>query len=263
MRLHRHLELLARQGPGDGGDGDDPVGDVTRRELDPQLPRDPRPQVLVELTLGNHEQQELAKAVAAALEVDDEAVDDPWYVLDDRVQLGRAEAYATTVERGVGAPADDVRAPLGDRDPVAVTPDARVVGEVRVAQTGAVVVPSEAHRHRRHRLTHDELALTSQHGSSILVERGDVDTERGTGDLSCVHGDEGGTADEARQDVGATAAGDELDAGLDGVIDPLVALQGSGEPVDEIARMLLRSRSRPERRPRRRPTIRNPALTPK
>ena len=76
--------------------------------------------------VGEHdEQQQLARAALVVLEVDDEAVGDLRQLLDDGVELGRAEPHAAAVERRVGTAGDDARAALGDRDPVAVAPDAR------------------------------------------------------------------------------------------------------------------------------------------
>ena len=54
--------------------------------------------------------------------------------LDDPVELGRPDAHAAALERRVAAAGDDARAALGDRQPVAVAPDARVRREVRLAQ---------------------------------------------------------------------------------------------------------------------------------
>ena len=52
------------------------------------------------------EQQQLARAAAGVLEMDDEAVGDLGQRLDDGVELGRAQADAAAVERRVGAAGD-------------------------------------------------------------------------------------------------------------------------------------------------------------
>ena len=56
--------------------------------------------------------------------------DDGGVALDDAVELRRPHADAAAVEGGVAAAVDDRRAARGDRDPVAVPPDAGVVLEV-------------------------------------------------------------------------------------------------------------------------------------
>ena len=84
-------------------------------------------QLVVELdAVGEHdEQHELARAALVVLEVDDEAVGDLRQLLDDAVELARAEADAAAVERRVGAARDDAAAALREADPVALAPDAR------------------------------------------------------------------------------------------------------------------------------------------
>ena len=58
--------------------------------------------------VGEHdEQQQLARAALVVLEVHDEAVRDLRQLLDDAVELARAEADAAAVEGGVGAARDD------------------------------------------------------------------------------------------------------------------------------------------------------------
>ena len=68
---------------------------------------------------------ELARASLVVLEVDDEAVRDLRQLLDDAVELARAEADAAAVERRVRAARDDAAAALREHDPVALAPDAR------------------------------------------------------------------------------------------------------------------------------------------
>ena len=78
--------------------------------------RRPRPmlvaQLVVELdAVGEHdEQHELARAALVVLEMDDEAVRDLRQLLDDAVELARAEADAAAVERRVRAARDDAAA---------------------------------------------------------------------------------------------------------------------------------------------------------
>ena len=106
------------------------------------------------------EQQQLARAAARVLEVHDEAVGD-LAAAPRRPRRTRAvpEAHAAAVERRVAAAGDHARAAVGDRDPVAVAPDAGPRLEVGGAHPRAVGVAPEADRHRRHRRGDHELAL--------------------------------------------------------------------------------------------------------
>ena len=110
---------------------------------------------------AEHDEQE---QLVLLLEVDDEAVEHLVELLDDRVDLARPEPDAAAVERRVRA-AGDHRAPaLGEQDPVAEAPDARVVVEVRLAVARAVGVVPEGDGHRRHRLLDHELAELADDG---------------------------------------------------------------------------------------------------
>ena len=81
-------------------------------------------QLVVELdALAEHDEQE---QLVRLLEVDDEAVEHLVELLDDRVELARPEPDAAAVERRVGAAGDHRAAALGEHDPVAEAPDARV-----------------------------------------------------------------------------------------------------------------------------------------
>src|SRR4029079_14144875 len=117
------------------------------------------------------EQQQLTRPTLVVLQVHDETVRDLGQGLDDGVELGGAEAYATAVERRVAATRDGARAALADRDPVAVAPDAGDVLEVRRPVARAVGVTPEADWHRREGLRDDELAEGSDHGPGIVVVR--------------------------------------------------------------------------------------------
>ena len=75
---------------------------------------------------SDDEEDQLAGAALVVLEVHDQAVGDLRQLLDDGVELARAHAHAAAVERRVGAAGDDAAAALGEADPVALAPDARV-----------------------------------------------------------------------------------------------------------------------------------------
>ena len=84
--------------------------------------------------VGQHdEQQQLARRRRRVLQVHDDRVGHLGQALDDRVELAGAQAHAAPVEGGVGPAGDHAGAPLGDGDPVAVPPHARVDVEVRLA----------------------------------------------------------------------------------------------------------------------------------
>ena len=68
------------------------------------------------------------------------------------------------VDRGVRAPVDHGGAALGDLDPVAVAPDARVVVEVAGRVALAVGVVPEVERHRGHRLVRSRVSTSSTSG---------------------------------------------------------------------------------------------------
>ena len=103
--LDGRLELLSRQRAGDRRHRADRVGHVARRELRAQAAVDAVAQLVVQLgAVGEHdEQHELARTPLVVLEVDDEAVRDLRQLLDDAVELTRAETDAAAVERGVRA----------------------------------------------------------------------------------------------------------------------------------------------------------------
>ena len=127
--------------------------------------------------------------------------------LDDAVDLGRPDTDTTTVERRVGPTGDDAAAPLGDRDPVAVAPDTRVVLEVRVA------VPATRRRRPRSRpastasvrsaRAHPARRRPTSPSSSNAVHRC---TEVAARDLALPHRCHRAPADERRAHIGA--AGD-------------------------------------------------------
>ena len=75
------------------------------RELRAQAAADAAAQLVVQHdAVGEHdEQDELARASLVVLEMDDEAVGDLGQLLDDAVELTRAEADAAAVEGGVRA----------------------------------------------------------------------------------------------------------------------------------------------------------------
>ena len=151
--LDGELELLARQRPRDRRHHLDPVGHVARRQLGGERPADARRQLVVEHGAGTQrdEQDQLAEARRGdapgggiVLDVHHERIGDLVEALDHRIEIARAEAHAAAVERGVGAPGDDARAVVGERDPVAVAPHAGEVLEVGGAVPRAVGVVPEA-----------------------------------------------------------------------------------------------------------------------
>ena len=171
--LHGRLELLARQGAGDRRHCADHVRDMTRRQLRAQAGRDTRLQVVVEHdpVREHDEEDELARAALVVLEMHDETVGDLRQLLDDAVELAGAEAHAAAVERRVGAARDDAASLVGEPDPVALAPDARVRLEVRTAVERPVRVAPELDGHRRHRPCDHELAELADERSSLRVER--------------------------------------------------------------------------------------------
>ena len=101
------------------------------------------------------------------------------------------------------------RAALGERDPVAVAPDAGEVLEVRRAVARAVGVVPEADRHRRHRPGDDQLALLADQRAAVRRERLDRAAEVAAADLALPDRDQRRGADERGAHVGA--AGDRLE----------------------------------------------------
>jgi hypothetical protein len=99
--------------------------------------------------------------------VDDEAVGDLGELLDDAVELARAETDAAAVERRVGAPRDDAAAALGELDPVALAPHPREHVEVRAAVERAVLIAPELRGHGRHRARDHELAQLAHDHAAV------------------------------------------------------------------------------------------------
>src|SRR6266536_1945016 len=69
---------------------------------------------------------------------DDDALHDLVELLDLAVNLGRSDAHAARIERGIRATVDDHAVVRGELDPVAVAPDARKTLEIRSAILRAV-----------------------------------------------------------------------------------------------------------------------------
>ncbi len=163
MRLTGTSSFLPDSVRGTDGHREDRVGHVAGRQLGAQAAHDGGAQVVVERRARRerHEQHQLPHRPVGivALEVHDEAVGDLGQRLDHRVEVAGAEAHAAAVERGVGAARDHAGAVVGEGDPVAVAPHARIVGEVRARGASRRRVAPEADRHRRHRLGDHELAL--------------------------------------------------------------------------------------------------------
>ena len=133
-------------------------------------------------------------------------------LLDDAVELGRAEPDAAAVEGGVAAPGHHAAAVGLEDDPVAVPPDARVAVEVgRPQQRLPSVVAPEADRHRRHRRGDDQLAGLADDLAAVLVEGVRVDGQRAAGDHPGAHRQQRVVLHQAAADVGAAAADVELD----------------------------------------------------
>ena len=191
------------------------------------------PERLVEgdAACADDEQHERAGPVAArVLEVHDEAVGHAVDVVDDPVDLCGAHTDAAAVERGVGPAGDDARAARGDRDPVAVAPNAGIFVEVSGAVPRPVSVTQEPDRHRRHRSGDHQLALLVDHRPAGLVERLDVGAEIAARDLPCPYRGERIATDERRADVGATADRRQHHVGLHGVVHPVELIDRQRRP---------------------------------
>ena len=86
-----------------------------------------------------------------------------------------------------------------------MAPDAGVHVEVARPVAGAVLVPPEEDRHRRHRLGDHEFADLVDDGVAVLVECLDLGPEGTRLKLPAVDGQERHAADERSADVGAAA----------------------------------------------------------
>ena len=211
------LELLAAERGGDHADLVDLVGHVPRRQPGAHAGADAHAHRIVggiaqHRPVGQHdEQHERAGVVGVVgvgrLEVHHQAVGHALDRLDDAVDLGGAHPHASPVERGVGAARDHTAPALGDGDPVAVTPHAREVLEVRGRVARTVRVVPEPHGHRRHRLRHDELAGAADHRTAALVEGTHGTPEVAARDLALPHRRHRAPTDERGADVGATGDG--------------------------------------------------------
>ena len=157
--------------------------------------------------VGEHdEEQQLARPSLVVLQMHHEAVDDLRQLLDDAVELARAEPDAAAVERGVGAPGEDAAAALGELDPVALAPDPREHVEVRAVVERAVGVAPELRRHGRHRPRDHELAEPAHERLALRVVGRGRDAQQPSRDLALVDRQQRRAAHDAAADVGAAAA---------------------------------------------------------
>ena len=120
------------------------IASGTWRELAAKLLSDPLAQGVVDLdVLRDDEQQQLADPALRVLEVNDQRLGYLGQAFDHRVELARAEPHPASVQGRVRAPGEHAAPPLGEADPVALTPYTGVAVEVGLAQARSVrVVPS-------------------------------------------------------------------------------------------------------------------------
>ncbi len=111
---------------------------------------------------------------------------------------------------------------------VAVTPEPRVVLEVRRPVAREVGVADEAQRHRRQRLAAHQLARPTHDLLTVLVEHGQVDAEPGALDLPRVHRQGGHAEHEAAHDVGAARDAREVNVALHRLVDVAEAVGREG-----------------------------------
>ena len=157
--------------------------------------------------------------------MDDEGVEHLVDLLDDRVDLARAQADAAAVEGRVGPPGDDRGPPFGEQDPIPEAPHAREMLEVRLPVARPVGVVPEADGHRGHGLLDDELPELADHGRAVRPERVDVGARHPRRHLPGVDGKQRDSLHDARADVGATAADVDVDVRPELLVEPLVPLE--------------------------------------
>src|SRR5207302_8976181 len=132
--------------------------------------------------LGEYdEQRQFPGTALAVFQVHHDGIHDLGQPFHDRVELGRAQPDAAPVEGGIGAAGDDAAAALGDGDPVAVPPDARVHIEIGLPVTLAGLVAPEADRHARHRRGDDQLTEPPDDPLASLLKQPDAGTEATAG----------------------------------------------------------------------------------
>ncbi len=107
--------------------------------------------------VGDVDEQRHPVAAVVLLHADHEAVLDLGKRFDRVVNLRAAHPHAHPVQCRVRTAMHHNRIPIGDGDPVAVTPYAWILVEVGLAVAAAVGVVPEEHRHRRHRLGEHQL----------------------------------------------------------------------------------------------------------
>ena len=150
--------------------------------------------------------------------------------LHQPVEVGRADADAARVERGVAAAVDDDAAVVRPRGEVALAPHAREPPEVRVPVAGPDLaeraVAPEAEGHRRERCGADQLAgaRAGRQGRAVLGPDVDGHAEHRSLDLARVDRAGGVAADEAAAQVGAARDRGQVDVGLHVLVDVAEAL---------------------------------------
>ena len=183
-------------------------------------PRSRGDQLVVErhLRLEAHGQHDAD--VAVPLLAEDERLGHLGVALHQPVEVGRADADTTGVERGVAATVDDDAAVVGPRGEVTLAPGAGEPGEVRVAVAGADLaegsVTPEAEGHRRERRRADQLAgaRPGRHRRAVLGPDVDGHAERRPLDLTGVDRAGGVAADQAAAEVRAPGDRRQVDVGL-------------------------------------------------
>src|SRR5215218_8318500 len=229
--LDGHLELLAVEGLGYLGDGEDLVRYVSRRGVLLDTPLYPVLQIVVEFDtfLQDHEERHNGASPFSG-DVDDEAVGHLLDLVDGGVDLARSHPYAAAVYGRVGAAVDHAGAVLFYLDPISVTPHAGIYVEVALPVTLPFLIVPEVDRHGWHGLGDDELPDLVYLGVSLLIEGLDLCPQGAGLELPRADRQERDPADERRAHVCATAGREEPQILLDVLVGPLEALGRQRRP---------------------------------
>src|SRR5215204_7331388 len=168
--LYGYLELLAVEGAGNVGDGEDLVRHVAGGSSVADAFLDPVYEVVAELGVFFEDHEERHKVLSILPDVHDEAVSDLRNGLDGAVDLAGPHPHATAVYCRVGATVDHGGAFGLYLDPIPVPPHARKHVEVALPEPLVVRVVPQIQGHRGHRLGNDQLPNLVYERVTLLVE---------------------------------------------------------------------------------------------
>src|SRR6476661_2996971 len=207
---YRQLDDLAVLRAGNVRNLHDPRRDMAWARVLTNLAADVLLQGRVERTTFAQADEEHDAHVLVPLLRDGEALHHLVEFLDLAIDFGRADAHTARIQHGVRAAVDDQSIVFRQLDVIAVAPHASEALEIGGTVFRSVRIVPEAERHGRKRGSAHELPLLPAHRATVLVEDVDRQAEPAALDLAAPDRSHRITEHEARNDVGPTGDGSEL-----------------------------------------------------